>query len=401
MAGATIDHLVSLTIFLAAMLLFISLFNQTIQTAVIYQQHSALATKCSDLLDTMLLNPGNETQTIFGLHDTEFTGYTLNPYSLMLLNSSTGTPVYYNKTGMTYSNMTVGFGNSLLMPMIDVVNPMNNVVNYSSALKLLGISGTYGFQLKLTPIVNVSIAMVQSSPLKFLVTVSGVGFPLANALVSYRLIPVSLNGTYPDYLTIPNQAGTVYTDAAGFRNITFPNFTPNATHTYVFVAYAHVGGLAGVGFYTPSFSGSQRLIPFVGSLNGTVLLAHGADVPNTATSSERLNYTSAFVNLSNENFELQDNSTGEVWSGAAHAPATLNVRNDAGILVIAYRDYLGNGGVAVMPWKFGSLAFPVTFGGNSTEQEWVATDIRQVIVSGITYQAQLSLWSLQGTQVVG
>ncbi|HLE75141.1 MAG TPA: hypothetical protein VI864_03745, partial [Candidatus Bathyarchaeia archaeon] len=137
MAGATIDHLVSVTIFLAAMLLFISLFNQTIQTAVIYQQHRAIATKCSDLLDTMLLNPGiplDAPPAVFGLHDINFMQYVLNPFSLMLLNSSTGTPVPYEKTGMTYSNMTVGFGNSLLMP-------MSNVSDYSSALKMLGING--------------------------------------------------------------------------------------------------------------------------------------------------------------------------------------------------------------------------------------------------------------------
>lgn len=57
MAGSTIDHMVSVTVFIAAILLFISLFNQTVQTAILYQRHRQLATKCSDLLDNMLLNP--------------------------------------------------------------------------------------------------------------------------------------------------------------------------------------------------------------------------------------------------------------------------------------------------------------------------------------------------------
>lgn len=393
MAGATIDHLVSVIIFLAAMLLFISLFNQTIQTAVIYQQHRALATKCSDLLDAMLLNPGipvDGTPTVFGLHDTNFMQYVLDPFSLMLLNSSTGAPVYYGKTGMTYSNMTVGFGNSLLMPMGDVVD-------YSSALKMLGINGTYGFQLALTPIVNVSISEV-SDPRRLSVSVSGVSFPLANALVSYYLLPVSLNGDYPVFLTEEAQANTVSTNEVGTATVTF---TLDEGRTYVFIAYAHVGGLTGVGFYTPDYSGSQRLIPFVESLNGTVLLAHAADVPNTSTSSERLNYTSAFVKLSNENFELQNNATGEVWSGAGHAPATLPVQNDTGIIVVAYKNSVGSGGVAVLPWGVGSLAFQVAFGGNPAEQEWVATDMRQVLISGVAYQAKLSLWSLKGVQVIG
>ena len=61
MAGSTIDHIVALTVFLAALLLFITLFNQTIQTAVLYQQHKAIASKCTDMLDNMMLNPGYPT----------------------------------------------------------------------------------------------------------------------------------------------------------------------------------------------------------------------------------------------------------------------------------------------------------------------------------------------------
>jgi hypothetical protein len=395
LAGATIDHLVSVTIFLAAMLLFISFFNQTIQTAVIYQQHNALATKCSDLLDNMLLTPGipvDVQPTVFGLHEIDFAGYTLDPFSLMCLDSSTGTSVYYEKEDMTYSNMSVGFGNSLLMP-------LDGVVDYSSALEMLGVNGAYGFQLTLTPIVNVSIAEIQTSPLKLSVNVRGIGFPLAKALVSYYLLPVSLNGTHPDFLTDEIQSNTVSTDDAGLASVTL---ALDGSFTYVFLAYAHVGGLAGIGFYTPDSSGSQQLFPFVESLSeNTVLLAHGADVPNTASSSERLAYNAAFVKLSNENFELQDNSTGDVWSGTGGTLQVIGVPNYAGILVVAYRDDSGTGGISVMPWGIGSLAFPVTFGSNPAEQEWVATDMRQVLVSGIAYQAKLSLWSLQGVQVVG
>ncbi|MEM3627316.1 MAG: hypothetical protein QXZ25_04750, partial [Candidatus Bathyarchaeia archaeon] len=98
MTGSTIDHLVSLLVFLAAMLLFISLFNQTIQTAILYQHHSSIATKCSDLLDNILLNPGippnwgksNCTPVGFGLQDPEFQQYRLSPFSLMRLNYSEG-----------------------------------------------------------------------------------------------------------------------------------------------------------------------------------------------------------------------------------------------------------------------------------------------------------------------
>jgi hypothetical protein len=406
LAGATIDHLVSVTIFLAALLLFIGLFNQTIQTAVIYQQHNALATKCSDLLDTTLLTPNDaavDDWTFFGLQDPGFSQYVLNPFSLMRLESPIGTSVYYEKQGVTYSNMTVGSGSSLFMPVSKVVDYSSALENHSSALEMLRIEGSYGFQLALTPTVDVSITEDSRNPyLTLNLSVSGVSFPLANAAVNYRLIPVALNGAYPDYLAISNQTGKVYTDEVGFRRLTFTDFTPDATHTYVFVAYAHVGGLAGVGFYAPASSASQQIIPLVESLSGTILLAHSADVPNTASSSESLAYNVAFVKLSNGDFEFQDNnSTGEVLSGADGAIVSLPVQIDAGVLVIAYQNEAAEGGVAVMPWGAGSLALPVTFGGDPAGQEWVATDMRQVLVSGIAYQAKLSLWSLAGVQVVG
>jgi hypothetical protein len=264
----------------------------------------------------------------------------------------------------------------------------------------------YGFQLTLTPVVTISVAEVQTTPLKLSISVSGIGFPLANAPVSYCLMPVSLDGIYPDYLTIQNQTGTNYTDAAGSVSVTFPNFTPNETLTYAFVAYAYVGGLAGIGFYERAPSGSQCIVPFVDNLSTQrVILAHSYDVPNTAVGSpDTLWYNATFV-LLNEDCELQEmkleNSNGTVTSGAGYPFGTIALpSNSTGILVIAY----GNGtagGVAMMPWGLGSLAFPVIFGGNPAEQEWVATDLRQVLVNGVAYQAKLSLWSYEGIQVIG
>lgn len=393
------DHLVSVTILLAAILLFISLFNQTIQTATVYQQHRASAAKCSDLLDTMLLNEGFPLEgepSFFGLRDAGFAQYVLDSSSLMRLNSSTGDPVPYEKTQMTYSNMPVGLGNSLLMP-------MDAVVNYSSALKMLGLYGAYGFQLTLTPVVTVSITNTSSNPLSLAVNASGSSFPLANATVSYCLMPVSLSGAYPEYLA--SQTGTVRTDAVGSALVSFSGFTPSATLTYVFMAYVHVGGVTGVGFYTPAPSSSAQLVPFVGNLSARqVILAHSYDVPETAGVAESLAYNASFV-FWDEDFTLKalplENPDGAVTSGSGNPFGAVTLPPDkTGILVIAY----GNGaagGVAVMPWGVGSLAFPVVFGGDPVAQEWVTTDMRQVLISGVAYQAKLSLWSLSGVQVVG
>jgi hypothetical protein len=79
--------------------------------------------------------------------------------------------------------------------------------------------------------------------------------------------------------------------------------------------------------------------------------------------------------------------------------AVVNVPDNDGILIVTYKDSVsGQVGIVLMPWGLGSMAFPVTLGGNSKGQEWVTTDIRQVTIGGFAYEAKLALWSLQGVQ---
>ena len=217
MASSTIDHLVSVIVFIAALVIFLGLFSQTNQTALTYERHRALSTKTSDLLDTMLLNPGlpsdwatnNNMPTGFGVQDPEFTQYRLSSFSLMRL-SSTGTTVEYDKTlqGIYYNEASLGANASL-------ITPKTQCLNYSAVSKLLGINGTYGFQLSLTPTITVSIVENQAaSPLSLSVTASGTGFPFANAIVNYCLILVNTNpipGECPSY-TIQNGAVSTDTD---------------------------------------------------------------------------------------------------------------------------------------------------------------------------------------------
>ena len=52
-----------------------------------------------------------------------------------------------------------------------------------------------------------------------------------------------------------------------------------------------------------------------------------------------------------------------------------------------------------MPWQIQTLSFNITFGDDPSNQEWVATDLRQVLIGEVPYQAKLALWSLKGYQV--
>jgi hypothetical protein len=404
MVSSTVDHMIAITVFLAAILLFIGLFNQTIQTAVIYQRHRATATKASDLLDNMLLSPGipvdwgrdDSSPTGFGLQDPEFTQYKISAFSLMRLNSASGTSVFYPKTGQYYSNVTIGSKNFLLVT-------ENSVLNYSTALDLLGIRNQYGFQLTFNPIVTVSISEEQAAnPLRLSVDVYGTGFPLINAQISYCFITVKLTGgAHPTYLT---DYGTVSTDERGLATLSFPQIT-GSDMSYALVAYAHLGGLVGVGYHERVSSGDEYVIPFIDSISdGRVLIAHSYDIEYSNPPSSEVKYNASLVYLA-EDFTLREmpleNSYGHINSGEGFAYEVVNIPTDnPGILIITYKKNPGLGGVVMMPWGVSSLAFPVTFGGDPSKQEWVATDMRQVTVGGIAYQAQIALWSLEGYQVI-
>jgi hypothetical protein len=409
MAGATIDHIVSTIIFLAAIVLFISLFGQTVQTALVYQQHRSTASKCSDLIDNMLLNPGspirwgqtNNAPTGFGLQDPEFTQYELSPYSLMRVSSPAGEQIYYKQPSETYVGTIAGLGNNLFIPNTEAVN-------YSSALKLMGINNTYGFQLSLTPIVTVSVSETKAaSPLTLDLHVTGTGFPLAEAIVSYFLIKVTLPATGADYPSYTTSKGTVQADAKGYAQVTFADMTDD-TQCYAIIAYAHMGGLVGIGHYERSTSPAEYVVPLVKDVqNQQALLAHNFDINASGPNGANLKYNATYA-LFTEDYTLRElplnsssdlSKSGIITSWVGNPDVTITLPPDIGILVVTYAKSQFEGGVVLMPWGLSSLAYSVSFGGNSQAQEWVATDLRQVSVSKISYQVKLALWSYSGQQV--
>ena len=403
MVAATIDHIVALIVLLGAILLFVGLFNQTMQTAILYQSHRYLATECSDLLDSMLLNPGtplssanttfwglsDSTPTTFGLQDPEFTEYELSPFSLMRLDYLSGSPLYYNETEMYYSNLNVGFGKSLLVP-------FNEVVNYSTAAGLLGTNGTYGFCLTIAPIITVNINQAQATPLNLTVTVMGNGYPIANANVSYCLINVTGQAQYPSY-SITSGTGT--TNSQGQAFLSFPGFNGSQT-SYAIIAYASSSGLVGSGDYEHILYNNSYPVPLIADFsNGSLLLANSADV--YGGNNQTIAYNATFVLLA-QDFNLRQmplsNVTGNISPGAYSN--VLIPTSNTGILAVTYEKDQNNSGIVLMPWGVSPMSFPVVFGATPLAKEWVTTDTRLVTVGGVSYQAKLALWNLQGYQVV-
>ena len=404
--NSSLDHMFAMIVFIGAILLFIGLFNQTIQTAVTYQANRATANKASDLLDNILLNPGipinwgqnDNNLTGFGLQDPEFTQYKISPFSLMRLASSTQTPVYYPKTGIEYNNITIGSKNFLLVS-------NQSTLDYTTVSHLLGINNTYGFQLVFNPIISVSITENQaSSPLRFSVDVQGTGFPLANAQINYCFTSVQPNegsqGT-PAYIV---EYGIATTDEKGLVVLNF-NDIVDAELSYTLIVHANLNGLKGVGYHERVSLQNQYVIPFVDNLSeGRVLLAHSYDIEYFGPPVAEVKYNATFVILAEDYTFRQipiENSAGKVTYGEGWPYEVINIpTTNPGILIITYQKSANEVGVIMMPWGISSLAFPVTFGGNYENSEWVATDLRQILVGGIAYQVKIAVWNLEGYQVV-
>jgi hypothetical protein len=280
--------------------------------------------------------------------------------------------------------------------------PSAKSLNYSTASKLLGINGTYGFQLTLTPTITVSIEKISvGQPLKFSVNVAGTGYLLANAPLSYNLLLVNQDANnYPSY-TIINGIGV--TDPAGSAQLSFP--VDSESQSYALIVYSYLSGLKGIGYYvhTPQ-SSTKSIVPLIDSFqNRNITIAHSDSVgqPPQSPSYSLLSYNASFVILT-EDYLLrqvaldQTSSVGKVVydSGSGQNYSSVTVPNNDGILIITYKDTSGQFGLVLMPWGLDSMALPLTFGGNPVGQDWVTTDIRQVTVGGTAYQAKLELWNL-------
>jgi len=405
MVSATIDHLVATTILIVAFTLFMGLFGQVMHDALLYQFHMHLATKCSDTLDNMLLSFG-DMPGVFGLGDYNLEPYTLDPYLVMRLLSASGPLVEYPPgSGIKYSNITFGAGDYFLVP-------VGECIDYETAQELLGLKGMYGFRLSLTPIIRISFANIQigsgGRSISFTVTVEGSGSPIANANVTCRLLYAS--GVDKDgHLIIGLSNASRITNLNGEAQFTFNNV--DVSKNYVIVASARVGNLYGVGYiYKQALTSAGNVIPFIENMEtGMIILAHSFDVKQY-NNTGAIFYNATYFTIDNSwnliNVQLLGNYSGLLNYGSGSHGKTFNrtqipeeYLGMPGFLVVFCRK--GNEyGVTIMPWQVQSLSFNVEFGGNLYGWEWVATDVRHVLIGGVPYTAKLALWSLMGYQVV-
>jgi hypothetical protein len=270
---------------------------------------------------------------------------------------------------------------------------------------LLGVNGSYGFQLVIKPTLTVSISEVNLNPLRLGVNVRGPGLPLSGASLNYSLFIAVPSGD-PDipYPLLNVYSGTAKTDNTGSATLEFASID-GSQYAYSIIIYAHLSGLVGSSYHSrTSFTTSAFIVPLVQNFEtGQVLLAHNWDInPPSGGGTAALHFNSTFL-VYDKNFRLREvaiaNSNGTVNNGQGYPYHQVQIpTSEPGILLVAYRK--GNEYCITMtPWGISTLGFSITYGGDPSNADWVAAELRQMTVDGISYQVKLAVWNLKGRQI--
>jgi hypothetical protein len=405
MTGATIDHMISLTILIAALLVAMLTYNGLFASAVDYDRNRQVANKAVDITNTICLSPGspidwgeNTSTTVlgFGLQDPQEGGYALSPYSVMRLNTASNDSqlVYYEETDMFYNNISTNFGHAIL-------TPLGDCINYTTAAELLGVDGTYGFSIDLTPTLDVCVTEYSTDPwLTLNVRVRGSGLPLSGATLNYYLFTVTKIDE-SDYPIIGVYSGVAQTNSSGLANIEFPAITGNDP-VYSFITYVSLGGINGVGYLTSNtISNDEFIIPLVEDYDeGKLILAHSWEILFPGQSAE-VKYNATFYILTSD-FQLQEfdlDCWGHLNSGGGFPLVRTQIpSSEVGILVVSYMKNPNQMGSIIVPWGVGALGVSASYSSSfgSGGYDFVATELRQVTIDDISYQVKVSAWSLSG-----
>jgi len=400
MTGATIDHMISLTILIAALLVAMTMYNGMFASAIDYDRNRQVATKTVDLMNTICLSPGSPTDWGttnssvfgFGLQDPQAGGYALSPYSLMRLRTSNDSQLveYPKMPGVFYNNLSASYGHGVFIPVSDCVN-------YTDVAELLGINGKYGFNIDIVPTLDVSVSQVSEDNYLILeVDVSGSGLPLSGATLNYHLFHVDGLSTVP-------YSGVTQTDSSGQSLIEFGAI--DWDEAYSFTVYVNIGGVNGVGYYTQNTADSdfQYVVPLIQEYaDGEIIIAHAWDIFEDAGINAAVQVNTTFFVLTSD-FQFQEvdlgfNATLLNYGDGNPYFTTQIPTSEVGLLVITYEKATNKVGSVIVPWGIGTLGVHVSFAGSygSTGYGFVATEFRQVTIDGISYQVKVSAWSLNG-----
>jgi hypothetical protein len=262
----------------------------------------------------------------------------------------------------------------------------------------LGINGTYDFQLAITPTITVDVSEVPDAYLKLKIQAYGPGFPLSNAYLNYLMFWANTSADNYPIMNYNFTSDILQTDSSG---IAFKEFQSLSSDTaFTFIVKASTAGINGIGYLSQeTVTGAGSLIPYIQSYDSGT--ANVSLTQNPQTGMGPLYFNASFYVLPDNFVPISAGIfSGSVGNTAPSQNLQIITDNQTGFSVVAYGD--GNSyGMVITPIGVNSIGASVTFGANPSGKNWVATDLRQVLIGDIAYQAKLSLWSLQGYQVIG
>jgi len=393
--GSSIDHIVSVTILVAALFVAMMTYNGLFATAIDYSRSRQVANKAVDLINTICLSPGdpsdwgqtNDPLISFGLQDPRTGGYTLSPYAVMRLRSSNNL-VYYDGTELYYNNISANFGNNVLLLASDCVN-------YTEVSEVLGLNESYGFRIDINPTLDIRIEEENRNPLQLKIEVYGLGMPLSGVTLYCNLFHID-NGP-----TVDPRNVTTQTDSLGSAIVSFDLQDPNPS--YSFTVYATLNGLSGVGYYTHNEAGElPYVIPLIQDFDsGEVIIAHNYDITGDNRVHAAVHCEEVVFFILTQDLRLQHylvNFDGGLLNYGSKEYFTTHVPvSEVGLLIVPFKAN-GKLGSVILPWGLGALGVSASFGleMGSEGYDFVATEVRQVKIAGISYQVKVSVWSLDG-----
>lgn len=391
MTGEIIDHAAAFVLVIITFTASIAAFNGIVVAGLNYLQLRDVSIAASDLIDNMLLTPGspsnwgqlNSQPLAFGLQNPGFKSYSLSPFDPLRMMQPSGTILV---SGVNYSTFVLPGGETMFQPTL-------SLVTYSTALKISGLNGLYGFRLNLAPTLNVTITPTSMNPLTFTISVSGPGGPTYNAIIGFTVfyIPSNVNtNNVPPVYTLFTK---VTTNTLGQATVSFP--FDGSTTAYNGLATISAGGLLATGSISNTNFSQVKMWPVINNIsNGTGEMIHQCTYQNNPPCGKYFYNASLYIPASDGTLQpIQiTGGTGSVTPGS---PGVFQFPlNQPGIVVVGYDGPgLSKGaGFFILPWGANTLGLSLTFGNNPPSTPAVASVRRAALMGLMHYQAVLTLW---------
>ena len=392
MTGQIIDHAVSFIAFILIFMVTLGAFNGIIVQGLNYVNLRQTTLVANDLIDNMLLTPGspanwgqmNVQPSAFGLQNPGFKAYSISPFDPLRMMQPNGTIIV---NGVSYSTFILPGGQTMWQP-------TTALVNYTTAQQLLGLSGSYGFRLTVTPTLTVAVTTTNLNPLTLSISVTAPGGPVYNANIGFTLFYIpstNLNGNNPP--PVYSFFAKFTTNTVGQATVTFP-FDSTST-AFSGIATVSAGGMLATQMIGNTNFSQVKMFPVLQNIaTGAGEMIHECTYQNNPPCGI-YNYNASLYIPAADGSLQQISLGGGTGSVTPGQPGAFQFPlGQPGIVVIGFKGPgLAKGaGFFVLPWGYNTLSLSLFFGGTPPTVEVVASVRRAALMGTIHYQVVLTVW---------